>query len=123
MLRYHFCISYLILVILLPLSTLAQVSPYKNYTVADGLLSNKVFAICQDSTGYMYFATDRGISVFNGHSFKNFTVKEGMPTNIYYGLYKDKWNRVWAQSTSDQLIAFKDGEIEKFINFQKYVDK
>lgn len=111
MLRYHFCISYLILVILLPLSTLAQVSPYKNYTVADGLLSNKVFAICQDSTGYMYFATDRGISVFNGHSFKNFTVKEGMPTNIYYGLYKDKWNRVWAQSTSDQLIAFKDGEI------------
>lgn len=111
MLRYHFCISYLILVILLPLSTLAQVSPYKNYTVADGLLSNKVFAICQDSTGYMYFATDRGISVFNGHSFKNFTVKEGMPTNIYYGLYKDKWNRVWAQSTSDQIISFKNGNI------------
>ncbi|MGB4820332.1 MAG: histidine kinase [Saprospiraceae bacterium] len=119
MLRYHFCISYLILVILLPLSTLAQVSPYKNYTVADGLLSNKVFAICQDSTGYMYFATDRGISVFNGHSFKNFTVKEGMPTNIYYGLYKDKWNRVWAQSTSDQLIAFKDGEIEKIYKLPK----
>jgi hypothetical protein len=113
MLYYHFSIFCLILALQSPLSTLAQVSPYKNYTVADGLLSNKVFAICQDSTRYMYFATDRGISVFNGHSFKNFTVKEGMPTNIYYGLYKDKWNRVWAQSTSDQLIAFKDGEIEK----------
>ncbi|MBK6352483.1 MAG: histidine kinase [Saprospiraceae bacterium] len=102
-----------ILVVHFPQSAYAQVSPYKNYTVADGLLSNKVFAICQDSTGYMYFATDRGVSVFNGHTFKNFTVKEGMPTNIIYGLYKDKWNRVWAQNTSDQLIAFKDGKIEK----------
>lgn len=103
----------IILVVHIPQSSYAQVSPYKNYTVADGLLSNKVFAICQDSTGYMYFATDRGVSVFNGHTFKNFTVKEGMPTNIIYGLYKDKWNRVWAQNTSDQLIAFKDGKIEK----------
>ncbi|MFZ1517088.1 MAG: histidine kinase [Saprospiraceae bacterium] len=103
----------IILVVHIPQSSYAQVSPYKNYTVADGLLSNKVFAICQDSTGYMYFATDRGVSVFNGHTFKNFTVKEGMPTNIIYGLYKDKWNRVWAQNTSDQLIAFKDGKIIK----------
>jgi len=103
----------IILVVHIPQSSYGQVSPYKNYTVADGLLSNKVFAICQDSTGYMYFATDRGVSVFNGHTFKNFTVKEGMPTNIIYGLYKDKWNRVWAQNTSDQLIAFKDGKIEK----------
>ncbi len=50
---------------------------------------------------------------------KTLRLKEGMPTNIIYGLYKDKWNRVWAQNTSDQLIAFKDGKIEKKYNFRE----
>ena len=55
--------------------THAQDEIYRNYTVEDGLPSSEVYYSFQDSKGYMWFATDAGVSRFNGYEFENFTTK------------------------------------------------
>lgn len=41
----------------------------------DGLISNTIDAIEQDSDGYLYFATNRGLSIFDGTSFERFNAE------------------------------------------------
>jgi hypothetical protein len=43
---------------------------YKSYTIEDGLESNTIFDIFQDSLGYLYVGHDKGLSKFNGRSFR-----------------------------------------------------
>jgi ligand-binding sensor domain-containing protein len=53
--------------------------PIKTYTVADGLLRDNVYKIKQDSRGFLWFCTVEGISRFDGYTFTNFTVADGLP--------------------------------------------
>ena len=48
---------------------------YVNYTEKDGLASDFVYRMTQDREGFLWFLTDKGISKFDGNSFKNFTKK------------------------------------------------
>lgn len=50
---------------------------FQHYTSADGLPSNCIRDIMQDEDGFMWFATDGGLSRFDGISFKTF-----VPENI-----------------------------------------
>lgn len=45
--------------------------PVQTFTTKDGLASNLVTKIFQDSKGYLWIGTDEGISVFDGDKFKN----------------------------------------------------
>ena len=50
---------------------------YIHYTIKDGLAGNTVYGVAQDNDGYMFFATENGLSRFDGKEWKTFTVKEG----------------------------------------------
>lgn len=54
-------------------NSFAQLSPYQNLNVEDGLISANVFDIVQDPKGYIWFATDNGLSSFDGVNFNNLT--------------------------------------------------
>ncbi|MBK8549546.1 MAG: hypothetical protein IPL53_00250 [Ignavibacteria bacterium] len=41
----------------------------------------------QDSTGYMWFATQNGAAKFDGHTFQNFTTGSGLNSNNITSLY------------------------------------
>ncbi|MDM8516341.1 two-component regulator propeller domain-containing protein, partial [Desulfobacterales bacterium HSG16] len=45
---------------------------YKNYTVYDGLVSNRVYDIAEDDRGRLWIGTEGGISIFENDSFLNF---------------------------------------------------
>jgi ligand-binding sensor domain-containing protein/two-component sensor histidine kinase len=49
----------------------AQEYAFRSYTVHDGLISNYVTAMKQDSRGYLWIGTDEGVSIFDGTSFRN----------------------------------------------------
>jgi ligand-binding sensor domain-containing protein/serine phosphatase RsbU (regulator of sigma subunit) len=56
-----------------------------NLSSGDGLLDNYVYAITQDNNGNYYFATDRGISIYNSKkdTFPDkITMSDGLPDNI-----------------------------------------
>ena len=45
----------------------------RNYTVDDGLSSNHVYGIVQDSIGFIWFGTDNGLCRFDGCEFRSYT--------------------------------------------------
>ncbi len=60
-------------------------SKFDAFMMAQGLASNIVNGILQDEKGYLWFATDAGLSRFEPRSgsFRNYTKKDGLPGNAF----------------------------------------
>ena len=65
------------------------------YTVRDGLPGSIVYQCLQDNDGFMWFATNQGVSRFDGKTFKNFTKENGLPDNEILKLYQDSYGDIW----------------------------
>jgi hypothetical protein len=65
--------------------------------------------MCQDKDGFMWFATENGLSRFDGTHFKNFTVKDGLPDNEVLQVFADSKNRVWIGTFSNQVCFYYEG--------------
>jgi len=76
---------------------------YTHFTDKDGLPSNHIYRITQDYQGFIWFITDKGITKYNGTTFKTFTTKEGLQTNDIWDIRITKDNRVWFFSKASQL--------------------
>jgi len=70
----------------------------KSFTIDDGLPSQTVYDVEQDDLGYIWVATEGGLSKFNGEKFTNFTVKDGLHYNEIVSLVKDTKGRIWLNS-------------------------
>src|SRR5215831_16409924 len=64
------------------LSVSAQHFIFKTYTVEDGLVSNPVRRIYQDSKGFIWIATWEGLSKYDGDKFTNYTIVNGLSHNL-----------------------------------------
>ena len=56
----------------------AEQLPGRVYTVADGLASDDVSCIVQDSHGFIWFCTSEGLSRFDGYRFQSFGTEQGL---------------------------------------------
>ncbi|NJO87582.1 MAG: hypothetical protein HC831_00425 [Chloroflexia bacterium] len=68
---------------------------YTNFLTKDGLPSIEVYHAIQDSKGYIWFATDNGVSRFDGYKFVNFDINNGLINNTVFDLYEDIKGRIW----------------------------
>lgn len=63
---------------------------FTRYTKLDGLSHNYITGIVQDSTGYIWIATNKGLNRFDGKSFTNFfknTENSPIPENLIISLH------------------------------------
>ncbi|MBO6517573.1 MAG: histidine kinase [Bacteroidia bacterium] len=67
----------------------------EQFTINDGLFSNKVYAIEQDDQGFIWAATENGVSKFNAYGIESYTVKDGLNSNDVRELYRDKNGTLW----------------------------
>ncbi|MBI1808190.1 MAG: hypothetical protein HYR76_14215 [Ignavibacteria bacterium] len=88
----------------------AQILPFHSYTVKDGLISNNINTIYQDSRGYMWFGTTDGISVFDGHTFTNYSTHDGLPENFIDDMFEDRTSpgTMWIL-TGQRICKFTNG--------------
>ncbi|MEO1514641.1 MAG: histidine kinase [Bacteroidota bacterium] len=86
-----------------------------HYGVEQGLPSSEVFMALQDSKGYIWLATDRGVARFDGHGFQVFTTRDGLCDNSVLGLYEDSKNRIWFYTFSNRLSYYEEGKIHSFV--------
>ncbi|WP_316794583.1 two-component regulator propeller domain-containing protein [Pedobacter frigoris] len=80
--------------------------------------SNNCFYTLQDSRGYIWVATDAGVSRFDGKVFENFSVDDGLPDNQILQLREDNTGRIWFLSLNGQLSYFLNGKIYNDSNDQ-----
>jgi ligand-binding sensor domain-containing protein len=92
----------------------AQNPTLYNYTTTDGLPSSECYDIIQDSQGYVWISTDRGVCRFDGYEFTNYTTREGLVDNTVLNLYEDVSGKIWFLSISGNLCYFKNGVITPY---------
>lgn len=66
-------------VIVLPGNAKPERLPIKTYTTLEGLAQNSVNRIVRDSRGFLWFCTEGGLSRYDGYSFTNYGVEQGLP--------------------------------------------
>jgi len=83
----------------------AQLIPFQNYTVKNGLPSNTIYDIEQDQKGYLWFATQTGAVKFDGYNFHAYTINEGLPDNNISDIFIDRTNRIWLATENGGLAV------------------
>lgn len=68
---------------------------YQKYSTADGLASNYVTSIAQDTQGNLWLGTDKGVSRYDGTNWKTFSMKDGLANNFVTTIAVDKQGNIW----------------------------
>jgi hypothetical protein len=87
---------------------------FRNYTTDDGLPSSQLYQVVQDKQGYLWFATDHGLSRYNGYEFTNYSSSDGLEDNTIFKLEFDKKDRLWMQSLSGKFFYLDNDKIYSF---------
>ena len=108
-------ISILFLLLLLFQSSFPQQYFTKTYTIKDGLPTRNVNSACQDRSGIMWFATNYGVTKYDGFSFTNFSISSGLPDQHYKNIKFDDKGILWIMPAFkfDTLIFLKDNQWHK----------
>ncbi len=93
----------------------AQQQGLKYFTVSDGLPSNHIYKCLQDKRGFLWIASENGLSRFDGQQFKNYTVSDGLPDNEILDIFLDSAERLWL-IPFNKSPAFFDTKSGKIIN-------
>jgi ligand-binding sensor domain-containing protein/serine phosphatase RsbU (regulator of sigma subunit) len=92
----------------------AQTYNFQNYSVKDGLVQSNVNGVVQDKEGYLWFATNGGLSKFDGKNFVNYSTRDGLPELAVQSLCIDNSDRIWMAHTLGRLSIFDNGKVSVF---------
>ena len=99
------------------LQSFAQLPVLQHYGVDDGLAGSSVHRAFQDSKGFMWLMTNRGLSRFDGSRFQNFTMADGLPQNDIFSMGEDRHQRLWIY-TSNNNFCYYDMKNNRFHTIQ-----
>lgn len=102
------------IVFLLPLCLVGQTPYSQQYATEHGLPSMETYQVRLDSKGYLWVATDRGLSRFNGSEFVTFNQKDGLEDLTVFNIREDDQGRMWAATFSKSLFYFEGGRFHAF---------
>lgn len=109
--RTHLMMLLPVLLLLLPPTyLLSQYSDlhYQQFGMDDGLPTNSVYTVDQDSKGYIWVGTEAGLLRYDGYEFKNFTSEYGLIQNEIVSIRIDKMDRVWLNTTGPLCYFLQD---------------
>ncbi len=108
--------------VILPTLTLinslySQTPSYYHYKAADGLASATVFEVIQDKEGFIWLATQNGVSRFDGKRFTTYTVEDGLNSNMITSLTLGTKGEIFFGNYERGINVLKNGKIENFFGY------
>ncbi|MBA4407697.1 hypothetical protein C0389_10510 [bacterium] len=94
----------------------SQTPSYYHYTSSDGLASSTVYQIIQDREGFIWFATQNGISKFDGKNFSTYRIKDGLNSNSIISLVEGKNGELYIGNYEKGINILRNGRIENYCN-------
>ena len=73
----------------------AELRIERTITQADGLVSNTVLTIFEDSQGVMWFGTINGVTRYTQESFQTFTMEDGLASDAVGLIFEDQQGALW----------------------------
>lgn len=87
------------------------------FTVNEGLPSNLIYDLCLDDIGFLWIATDNGVSRFDGTHFMNYSIKNGLPSNDVLQIVKEKNGTIWANCYKQPPSYFNE-TTNRFVSYE-----
>ncbi|MBC7946785.1 MAG: hypothetical protein H7Y42_02815 [Chitinophagaceae bacterium] len=103
----------LIAFLLLSADCVAQQYPFVHYTPKDGLVNSRVRKAYQDSRGRIYFITYSGLSVYDGARFKNYTIDDGLLSDLVNDVLEVGEDSLLVAVNTDGLNVLVRGKMKK----------
>src|SRR4030095_9599209 len=103
---------FFILIAIASANCFAQQYPFVHYSPKDGLVSNRVRSIYQDSKGRMYFLTMNGLSIYDGARFTNFTTENGLENDIVNCVMEMGDDSIWVATNTNKINCFIKGKLK-----------
>lgn len=95
-------------------AALAQIPASLRLDYTKGLPSNEVYDLYQDTTGFIWIATDNGIASYDGEVVSVYGANKGLPDPVVFGLHPDRQHRMWLRTYSGKLAVFYNDTIVPF---------
>jgi ligand-binding sensor domain-containing protein/signal transduction histidine kinase len=100
---------------------LEKVAYGRQITVENGLSSNFVYTLLQDSRNFMWIGTVNGLNKYDGHSFRHYFKKpfdsSGLQSNVIKALAEDRHGVIWV-GTAGGGLARLDRNTDKFAHYK-----
>ena len=109
--QYGFVTAFIYLFTGLIAPVLAQQQIFKSYTVNDGLISNSIRRVFQDSKGFLWIATWEGLSKYDGHAFTNYSTANGLSHNLVNDFYESKDGLLYVALNNGNIDIIKDNKV------------
>ena len=90
---------------------LAQHPVWQHYAMNEGLFSQGVYAMLQDSRGYLWFGTSQGICRFNGYEFSRPTDTSAAATSEALYITQDSQGRIWFNRLDGKLWMIENDSV------------
>jgi ligand-binding sensor domain-containing protein len=92
-------------------------SPFitKTYTAQDGLPHSYIYALLQDSKGYLWVGTRYGLGRFDGHSFTNIRLNDIGANSVISWLHEDEKEKMWIQDGTG-IYTLESGKLSLYKN-------
>src|ERR1700749_2284833 len=87
----------------------AQLMPFKNYGIKDGLSDNNAQAVIRDDRGLLWVGTDFGIYWFDGSRFYRPPLKARVGQLYVTGFCKDLDGSIWVMTFFNGLFKYQNG--------------
>ena len=94
---------------------------FEHLSLEDGLSQSHVFAILQDSRGFMWFGTENGLNRYDGYRFTVYLQDPEEPASLSENnircLFEDRSGRLWIGTVEGGLNRFDPLE-EQFFHYR-----
>lgn len=92
-------------------SLIAQQFNFTNIGTDKGLPSSEVYYVLQDSRGYIWCATNNGVSRYDGKEFITYTTAQGLTDNTVFRMCEDHKGRIWFAPQNNELCYWYQDSI------------
>ncbi|MES1225050.1 MAG: two-component regulator propeller domain-containing protein, partial [Bacteroidota bacterium] len=94
-------LKYYFIVVICILCVVASAQEYviQRLTVSDGLPSDRVSCVYEDSYGYLWVGSSNGLGRYDGKKFTNYGFAEGLPYLQISAVFEDSRHRLWIGTT------------------------
>lgn len=93
-----------------------QTPSYYHYKATDGLASATVFQVIQDKEGFIWLATQNGVSRFDGKRFTNYTIEDGLNSNMITAIALGTNGEIFFSNYEKGINVLKNGKIENYVD-------
>ncbi|MEM7040769.1 MAG: hypothetical protein AAF570_27655, partial [Bacteroidota bacterium] len=101
--------------VFIPFRQINASTPYAvNFDTESGLPSIEVYDLELLEAGEVWFATDRGVCIYDGYEFETRTQKDGLLHDCVLRLNKDPDGRIWITGLDQQLCIYDGKEIRPY---------